>query len=881
MKKLVLILLAALFLFSCENKNKHFMSDKNYRLAVEAQFEKRKEQAAHRSEALFSVFDKEDLSLRQKEALQFLYAYMPLSDLADYDGEFFLRQVDAAFQARDYFNWGKTVPEDIFRHFVMVYRVNNEYLDTARMVFFDELKERIKDLSMYDAALEVNHWCHEKVTYRGTDGRTSAPLALVKTSWGRCGEESTFTTTALRAVGIPARQVYTPRWVHTDSNHAWVEVWIDGKWHYLGACEPDYELDRAWFDGPAKRAMMMHTNVFGRYEGPEEKTLETPLYSIINLLENYADTRVVNVYVQDVNGAPVDDAKVQFKVYNFAELTPIATTHTDEGGKTSVISGMGDIMVWANKDDRFGYIKSTPDDETVTVVLDHHPGVTPPEEFVMNVPPEKPVGIPDSVLLAANAVRFVQEDSIRNAYMSTFPDEAFAKKLSEETALHEADVWKYISLSQGNWQEIERFIREHHTKPELFPFLASLTEKDLRDTPAAYLNDHINHRDLDSLALAQETWVKYIQSPRIGLELIKPWRSYLQRQFGAEQQAIFRNDVSLLIDYIKGNIILDEEENYYNCRITPQGVHELKIADARSRDGYFIALCRSFAIPARIERATGKPQYMQGKHWVDAVFDAPQPGDNQAKGYLGVNNDKNNVVKPIYGSHYTIAQYDDGDYHTLNFRSYPDVRNFPYMLELTPGFYRLMAGSRANDGSVFVSEQYFEILPEGGDIVTVKLPAVEGKLFVKGIIDMNTIVDTADGKTTLKDLSNGKGIMLCFVDPGKEPSIHILQDLPATGEALGQWGGGVLMLIPDDKVNATFNPANFKGLPAQTAWATDYGRSLLNEACSALQLQWKDNFPLTLYLTANGGILFSSEGYRIGIGENILRTINEELKTKR
>ena len=42
----------------------------------------------------------------------------------------------------------------------------------------------------------------------------------------------------LWAVGIPARQVYTPRWAHTDDNHAWVEAWVDGEWHYLGASEP-------------------------------------------------------------------------------------------------------------------------------------------------------------------------------------------------------------------------------------------------------------------------------------------------------------------------------------------------------------------------------------------------------------------------------------------------------------------------------------------------------------------------------------------------------------------------------------------------------------------------------------------------------------------
>ena len=219
-------LAAAIIMISC-HKEQHFITDADYRAQVEKDFEARKTLAAGCADDLFSVMDT-SLSLEETEAMQFLYAYMPYSDLADYDGTFFLKQVRTAFAARDTFSWGRTVPEDVFRHFVLVYRVNNENLDTARMFIFNELKDRVKGMSMYDAALEVNHWCHEKVTYRPSDIRTSAPLATIRTGYGRCGEESTLLVTALRAVGIPARQCYTPRWAHTDDNHAWVEVWIDG-----------------------------------------------------------------------------------------------------------------------------------------------------------------------------------------------------------------------------------------------------------------------------------------------------------------------------------------------------------------------------------------------------------------------------------------------------------------------------------------------------------------------------------------------------------------------------------------------------------------------------------------------------------------------------
>ena len=121
--------------------------------------------ASGRATQLFGVLTPK-LSLEEEEALKFLFAYMPLSDLADYNGSFYLTQVRMSLLARETFSWGKTIPEDIFRHFVLPYRINNENLDSSRVVFFNELKDRIKNLSMSEAALEVNHWCHEKVTIK-------------------------------------------------------------------------------------------------------------------------------------------------------------------------------------------------------------------------------------------------------------------------------------------------------------------------------------------------------------------------------------------------------------------------------------------------------------------------------------------------------------------------------------------------------------------------------------------------------------------------------------------------------------------------------------------------------------------------------------------
>ncbi len=142
--------------------------------------------------------------------MEFLYAYMPLGDIANQSPEYYLEHCRMTREALEQMPWGKSIPVRELRHFVLPVRVNNESLDSSRRGFYRELAPRVKEMSMYDAVLDVKHWCHEKAVYMPSDRRTSSPLATVRTAYGRCGEESTLLVAALRSVGIPARQVYTP-----------------------------------------------------------------------------------------------------------------------------------------------------------------------------------------------------------------------------------------------------------------------------------------------------------------------------------------------------------------------------------------------------------------------------------------------------------------------------------------------------------------------------------------------------------------------------------------------------------------------------------------------------------------------------------------------
>ena len=865
-KKLLYGIVTALLLASCGT---HFISDRDYRKQVHQDFQKRQELAQGRSDALFGVF-KQNISQEEKEALEFLYAYMPLSDLADYDGDFFLAQVRTAFQARDTFSWGRSVPEDIFRHFVLVYRVNNENLDSARQVFFNELKPRIKGLSMYDAALEINHWCHEKVAYRPSDSRTSAPLATVRTALGRCGEESTFTVTALRAVGIPARQCYTPRWAHTDDNHAWVEVWVDGQWYFLGACEPDPELNMGWFAIPSTRTMMVHSNAFGKYTGDEEVTYQTDLFSRINMLSNYADTKQLTVKVVSYERQAVEGATVKFKLYNYAEYYPIASQTTDKDGFARLTTGLGSLLIWAT--DGFHYNYAPVDlrqQDTVVIVLDRLPGESYQELFTM-VPPagNSQVTTADEKKATLNARRLQYEDSLRNAYMSTFKTEADAAEIVNKNLTSE-QIGVFLKKSEGNYAELIAFLDMHqNTEPNfyIYEFLNSLSDKDFRDFTKETLEDHITYYDTRTSPHSFYIYNKGILPPRISNEGLRPWRTYLRKHL--------LNDIVSNANYlnvkqwIERNIIIDKDGNYFNCPISPQGVYELRHADEHSRDIFFVAACRALNIPAYMDNATGQLYAYDNNQWNLVSFNPAKKSNST--GTLVINYDKKQKLHPVYWTHFTIARYEHDDFVTFDYENDPRVSTFPITLELEPGYYLISTGNRYTDGTALSRIEFFYINSNKTTNINLIIRDLEEQSTDYGILDLQYRLPETQGQKNVKDITKGRPLLLCFIDPSREPSKHLLKDIAAHAREFEQKNYSVVIALPADKKVPDFNFSAWK-LPSQSILVEDEGNRWLNNVLTHTKSTFNNNFPLVLFADHDGSILFKSEGYRIGTCNQILQ----------
>ena len=839
MKKHLWILAACVLLASACNGS-HFLQDTAYRNQVHQDFIRRQQENGGTLAPFMTL--PEGVKEPEKEALEFLYAYMPLADVTDYTPAFYLENVRAAFDTRKRWN----VPEREFRHFVLPLRVNNEDLDSARVVFARELLPRIQGMSMQEAILEVNHWCHEKVTYQPSDARTSSPLNLVKNALGRCGEQSTFCVAALRSVGIPARQVYTPRWAHTDDNHAWVEAWAEGEWYFIGACEPEPVLNLGWFNAPASRAMLMHTKVFGKYDGPEEVVLESPHFTEVNLIDNYAGTARIDFTVVTPEGAPVADARVDFCIYNYAEFYPAVTKYTDAEGRTFSSAGLGDMLIWASRDGAYGYARASfGKDKEVKVVLDSPFGS---EAFTI-VPPPENVVLPEVTLeqRADNDRRFAYEDSLRHAYEATFR--------TDDPLLVKA---------RGNWKTLEDFMAVNGNLERREKILASLSTKDFHDITPALLQDYYCAADF--------------LGARVENEFLTPFYEYFA---GVD----LPDNPEALVNWVRENITVVNDPKAWRIPMSPRGVYESRLADPRSRDIFFVSAARAKGIEAQKDPVTGKVQYRSGDEWLDVVFDGAAQATVSPKGVLKLSYTPTpTIANPQYYTHFSLSKlvngrpqlmaFDEGEVDMGGGVDWAHV--FQNGFTMDTGDYLLVSGNRLSNGSVPVSMLFFTVKEGAVTEVPLRIDEGKGAVPVIGSLDAEKLFTPDGGEMDQSLLSAvGRGFyVVAVLDPGKEPTNHAIRDLIAARERLAAWGRPLVLLCETPEALARLKKEAMEGrygaIPNNVPIVLGVDTDGIRKAIAADQkLAGTGRLPLVVVADSFNRIFFCSEGYTIGLGDQI------------
>lgn len=803
----------------------------------------------------------------QQEIEGMMRELSPAVDLANTPDSIFENAAEATLLAKQEMPWGSIVPEREFKHFVVPLRINNEPIDNHRPEIYAQLKERVKGLSMEEAIKEVNHWCHEYVVYQPSDSRTHSPLQSMSCLIGRCGEESTFTVAALRAVGIPARQVYTPRWAHTDDNHAWVEAWADGKWYFLGACEPEPELNLGWFNAPATRGMMMHTFVRGDYDGPEDVVSRNADGVTINVTSNYAPVTRTNVTVLDADGNPAKDAAVSFRVYNYAEFYPIASVTTDAEGKASCTTGLGDMVVWATDGTNYAWQKVMAGND-ITLKLDGRD--TEMHDFDI-VPPQQGSNIVEvtDAQREENTRRMAAEDSIRTAKAQVFVDAETAAAQAKELGIDPEEWTRLMTLARGNGTAIYEFIKGlGDNKEKGLLLLNSISRKDLNDITAAILNDHIDAPIPEN----SEFYGKYLLSPRVYMEFLSPWRAALTEAL-AEYAEECKADPEKWVKIVKEQVEVMPDWSPSAIFMNPVPAWTAKKTNAASRDILFVAGARAMGIPARIDPVTAKPQWStDGAKWNDAVL-SPATDTPSAQGMLKLVADKENeIADPAYYTHFTISKIVDGKPSLLDFAEDATYTSeFAKPQPLDCGDYMIVSGQRLASGGVLTHTQFFTI--EEGKTTEVPLSVRHDKTAIEVIGNFNSenkFIDHASGKERSILDATGRGYFVTvFLKPKHEPSNHVIRDINALSAEFEAQGTPIVFLSPENK-DEILKDLNLASLPSTIIYGETPDGAMLAEALANAGENASAEYPLIMVSDTFNRVVYLSQGYTIGVGQQLL-----------
>lgn len=770
-------------------------------------------------------------------AMKYLYGTMPLSDVANYPFETFLDYAEHGVWLWKNGKFSGMIPEEIFLPYVLYHRVNTEDISKCRKFFYRLMEGRVSGNTMEEAVLSVNYWCASEATYRASDDRTASPMTVYRSCIGRCGEESAFAVTALRSMGIPARQVYAPRWSHCDDNHAWVEAWCQGEWKFLGACEPEEILNKGWFTNASSRAMLIHSKYNGFEPEGEEVIGSEGRITMLNQLERYAHTRRICVTVLSREEKPLQGVTVKFAILNYAQICVIAEAVTDKDGKVSFVTGIGNLIVQAFLENQM-----------LEVIADAQGSAELVLKEGRDIFTEK---IQEIEFLAPKDARIHtgQPDEFQKAEGRKKLEKAVAHRKQKASPYGEKE--KFLSMDLG--ERAEKWKN---------PLLEILPEKDHRDLNAEILCSHVIHAMQFEDKYEQDIFLKYILNPRIDWEFLTDYRPAILARFSEKQIQKFSENPVLLWNWIKENIKEVPEKEDRELITCPGACLELGIGSTLSQKILFAASCRTMGIPARLNPVAKNPEYYLGDRFV------PVEKNREADCMLTLLGKEEDGWK--YEQNYTLARLEKGGFVTLSLQEQWEQEKFTVKLER--GAYRIVTANRLPNGNLF--SIFYDFILEEGTERTVELKLKEACLeeMLETLELPEFVISDMTGESIInsRDLLQGNCSLNIWVEESKEPTEHILNELRERCQEVNESKIPIHFFLRDPKAREDVT------LKKTCTYLENYQFFLdnFNEHVEMLARRMytdPEKLPLILVTDKAGRGVYATSGYNVGTADMLLR----------
>lgn len=843
----------------------------------------------------------EQLDADEACLMKYAVGTLPLSDIFDATPEVIHSFVAHSISLRKSIPRVQALNEELFIHYVFAPRINTEPLVDCRRFFYDELHERIEGLSAYDAIVEVNYWCGETATYQTTDTRTLSALGVWASGRGRCGEESTYLVTALRSLGIPARQIYTPWWPHCDDNHAWVEAYADGRWYYLGACEPEQKLNRGWFTAAAGRALMVHSTRYSSWRGdvasdalPKQIVPHGSTF-VEHLTHHYTDTSMLTVHIVH-NGMPVEGAVVSIEILNGATNKSAAMLTCDHEGMCSLHVGKGDVRVHASTGKLWAeMLINTSNDLTCTLELrgTEQLAFDVWEASDVTAPTDHPA--PSDALtpeeLASQTIRKRTTDEMRISRVAAFTHAAM--QLCEEVcARYEGrfdTVWtRAFELAWHNADELARFALTTITDERAL-LVAQLSDKDFTDLTASVLEQHLSRacelketfihslleQDIEEKDV-QEYFERYLLNPRIALEHLSPWICELPHLLAEDEVVLLATDPHKAWNLFQERISFSDTDQLAKLCALPVSVAKSRNASLVSRRVFFVAALRTLGLCARINPHDGAAEVFHKGAFISV--EGVQETSTEELAYLHVNAPAETSL--TYGVDWTLERLGNtmlsGGKYLWGFAALEfdqealgaDGQSFA----LNAGIWRVRTIVRLPNGNQLAQTYTFVLDAHERKTITLQTRTPQtSDMFEDIVLPEISFTNHTGIAVSLQQVVGRSHALIGCLDPRMEPTEHLLNELLDAKAHIPTHDFKIILAVPHLKETPDVTLA--KVLDNLDVTLLEYDRDVV-ESLARRMFANPEQLPLTLLVEGTEEALkgrYAYGGYRVGNVELALR----------
>ena len=834
-------------------------------LCSEATLEKIKKYSGKNADGLILLYDQTENS----EYIRFILENSSPNDLAVLTPDYIKKNLELIIKTKE-LKYSSLYNENIFKHFVLPLRITQEPFEDWRGVFYKELFPLVKDISdIEEAAIVVNLWALEKMTYKPTSGKDQAPLTTIKRGYGRCEEMMIIYMAAARSVGIPVRSAGTSLWNFTDSNHAWIEVWTPDGWKYLG--EPADQLNKTWFTKTTERASMITSMAFGYFNGEdviEQKNNSTEISSIKYYTDQWDKC---TISVKNGSGEEVEGAEVMLYAVSWGGIFPMQELKTGKDGKVNIPLGRGSVLAAAyKKESGFGYemlntlsgvkeieIVMQPGNKFKSEELNYKFQLVSQGEENKNTCKKHFEGKFDLMNDNANLKRNERLNKYKrpSEFAACFLKSRDYKN-SDEFFKEQKEYLEKCDLIGGNTKEFLKVYSSIDKSPEkekktnlriLTDIIQNWDEKELCEIPdSAAINDLVDilyeGKVFYKKNVPDTIFVQNVISPtwQGGQGVQNGWQKELYGMIKAIRSSKINTTVSEVIKWADSKVTVDSNFvfYYYSCPLNP-----LEIINMRSVPDYYRfklidSALKTLGIPTRWK---GKLEYYNGKEFI--VLERKE-GKKEAVIKenilrLSIFADGKQVKAEPWGN-FQMSEFTEGELNYYYFDGRNDSLDYilTYPEDKNKDLY-IQAGIRNSNGDANISIKPIA-QTEGTVRIELKTP--------KEYIDISGSL-TDENKSKVKNyVSNlnlsGNKILMIRGAVQNEPTVR-------------------MTTLLNDKIE------EYKTTGTQLLIFTETKDDALLKGVSM------ESYPVIILFDSENQIVFASKGYNMNIGDLLLKKVKK------